>query len=123
MQARKVERITESTLENIRQARSALASVETISSGDAVAYPGVRQVAFRIGKPGTDTSGRTLTLLVPEEVATQGFASIKGYAQRYLNELETNVRLSQREIQTRIDDLRRDPIERVKPSDSTRDTN
>lgn len=117
MQARKVERITEATLENIRHARSSLASVETISSGDAVAYPGVRQVAFRIGKPGTDTMGRTLTLLVPEEVASQGFASIKGYAQRYLNELESSVRRSQSEIQTRIDDLRRDPIDRVKPTE------
>lgn len=116
MQARKVERITEAAIENIRHARSAMASIETISSSEAAAYPGVRQVAFRIGKPGTDTAGRTLTLLIPEDIATQGFTSMRDYARRYLGELETEVRRSQTEIQNRITDLRREPIERLQPS-------
>lgn len=115
MQARKVERITESTLESIQHARSALASLESISSSEAAAYPGLRQVAFRIGKPGTNTAGRTLTVFVPEEIANQGFASTKAYARNYLNELETHVRRRQIEIQTRIDDLHRGPIQREKP--------
>ena len=122
MQARKIERLSESTLENIATTRrliqvSAAAKnfSARLSERASVAYPGVREVAINLAADATQ-DGRTLMLLVPEDIAKRGAPAIQTYAENYLKQLEAETVRTQNELRIRIQDLRRDPVSRLAPT-------
>lgn len=125
MQARKIERLSESTLENIettrkiiRQSSNEKKFAARLSERVSVAFPGVREVAINLAQDAAQ-DGRTLMLLVPEDIAKRGADSIQAYAESYLKQLEAETLRTQRELRTRIDDLKRDPISRLAPPSPT----